>query len=254
MDQLTISVAEEMAGHHDYVLKLIKSGTGLVLSERIESEAGAAICTLRNQAVSQSAGRSVILRRLIQFVVTSYIAGTLLIALAVFLVYSEDGRRGRLERRLRQHEAELTRRVKERTQELQAEIASRAETENALRLADEFLEAALHFARIVVWVWNTETNSVEWLGDFSEVFGFEQHAHSYTEFLEIVHPEDRAMIDSRIAECIETGALYACTFRILGPDGKCHRIGARGGVVKGQHGSVVRMAGINYGHGDPSLA
>jgi PAS domain-containing protein len=246
MDQMSVSIELEMRGSHSEAVALVKRASSLRLSDQIETEAGSILAGLQAQAVSSSAAREALLRTLMTIVVSSFLVAALLVAASMYLVRLEILRRNHLEGLLRKEEAELAWRVKEKTRELRAEIKTRKATEDALRAAERFLEAALRFSNIVVWVWNSETDKVNWIGNFSQVFGFEEHTQTYAQFRTLIHPDDRALIDHKLAVSMQTGANYRSRFRVLSPDGKYRVVGGIGGAVKDEDGKVMRMAGINY--------
>lgn len=64
-----------------------------------------------------------------------------------------------------------------------------------------------------------------------------------SDYLQGVHPEDRAMVARGIKHCITHGTEYAEEYRLLQPDGELRWAFARGRCYKDQHGRPTRFLG-----------
>src|SRR5512142_324122 len=122
----------------------------------------------------------------------------------------------------------------ERMIALVVDLSDLAEKEQRLRETEEPLRTAYAAAK----VWTCRLDLENWVisrpsqadDGGTPQFGPEQ---SFQEWLERVHPEDRARIESGLRRAIETGDLWEDEFRLLWPDGRYHWIYDRGRTVAG---------------------
>ena len=122
----------------------------------------------------------------------------------------------------------------ERVIALVIDVSDLAEKEQRLRETEERLCTAYAAAK----VWTCRLDLENWIitrplqadDAGTPQFGPEQ---SFQEWLERVHPEDRARVESGMRRAIETGDLWEDEFRLLWPDGRYHWIYDRGRTVAG---------------------
>ncbi|HEX6692067.1 MAG TPA: PAS domain S-box protein [Burkholderiales bacterium] len=99
---------------------------------------------------------------------------------------------------------------------------------------------------IVTWIWDAETDRVQWYGDASHLLGMPPRSFSgrFADYLERVHPEDAASARQTFVDCLK-GRLteYRTVDRVLWPDGSVHWLETYGRASRGaNHG--VRMNGV----------
>jgi PAS domain S-box-containing protein len=108
------------------------------------------------------------------------------------------------------------------------------------------LEMALQAGKLGTWVMQLPSEKIEWsiaaeavhgLAPGTFVGGFEQ-------FMEMVHPEDRAAIRDNLAQLISTGTLDPITYRAIWPDGSVHWIEASGRILRDAQGTPIRGLGL----------
>lgn len=105
---------------------------------------------------------------------------------------------------------------------------------------------ALKASRCGTWRWDIGDDLVEWDEALSAVYGM---AHSQapgtaSEFLEIIHPDDRERVAHTLLACIESGSEVDYEFRAL-VNGKVRWIHDRGSLVRAADGTPLYMTGAS---------
>ena len=133
--------------------------------------------------------------------------------------------------KVRESEAVLEQRIVERTETL---------AETARRLAD-----AQRMARIGSWEFDLATQVVSWSDELFRLYGFQpgEVEPTYERYLELVHPDDRAVSQAGVVRTLETGEPMARDERIVRRDGVVRLFHAVGEVVKDASGRPVRLVG-----------
>lgn len=130
--------------------------------------------------------------------------------------------------------------------ELEAEVRQRRQAEEALTLTNRQLNEAQEIARLGYWEWNVPENRLSWSETMYALYGMQRSDHaplSYANFLEAVHPDDRAMVDDTIRRAAETKVFPQFYHRIQWPTGEVRTIHARGEIVLGAGDEVLKMLG-----------
>jgi PAS domain S-box-containing protein len=149
----------------------------------------------------------------------------------------EIGDREQAEQALRVANQELEARVQERTAELTRVHRGVAENELRLRLAIEV-------ASMGAWDWHLPTGRMRWSTDPEALFGFP--SGSFGDELRItalLHPEDKAITEAALASALRTG-VYQVEYRAVRPDGSIVWLTDRGRVVADAEGTPERMVGV----------
>jgi PAS domain S-box-containing protein len=71
---------------------------------------------------------------------------------------------------------------------------------------------------------------------------------AYEAFLEIVHPQDRALVDQAVKQALEEGSDYRVEFRAILPDGTVRWAKTYGEVLSDEAGKPTRMVGVVMGN------
>jgi PAS domain S-box-containing protein len=130
-----------------------------------------------------------------------------------------------------------------RLRRVETELAAALES---LRGSDERLRLAVDAAGMGLWEWDIVSNRVSWDANKHDIFGMAHGTFAGTKeaFLELVHPEDRAMLGMAITRAIEDGAPYVNEFRIVTSAGDTRWIANLGQVYRDDQGRPLRMIGF----------
>ena len=132
--------------------------------------------------------------------------------------------------------ADLERRVQERTAALNRAHQGVRENEERLRMA-------LDVAQSAAWEWHLASSQMRWSTDPEVLFGFPKGSFGQElRILRTVHPEDRAQIEEATATALETGS-YESEYRAVRPDGSIVWIKERGRLFFDPDGD--RIVGIS---------
>jgi len=121
------------------------------------------------------------------------------------------------------------------------------ESLKAQRDTEERLQLALA-ATDAVGTWDWDIGEDRFIADahFAQLHGIDPALASLlpiSDYLQGVHPEDRALIARSIKHCITHGTEYAEEYRLLKADGELRWVFARGRCYKDHHGRPVRFLG-----------
>ncbi|MGP6423863.1 PAS domain-containing protein [Pseudomonas pharyngis] len=128
------------------------------------------------------------------------------------------------------------------------ELQQRSEDSlKAQRESEERLQLALA-ATDAVGTWDWDIGEDRFIADahFAQLHGVDPALAGQlpiSEYLQGVHPEDRAMIARSIKHCITHGTEYAEEYRLLQANGELRWVFARGRCYKDHHGRPMRFLG-----------
>ncbi len=125
------------------------------------------------------------------------------------------------------------------------DITERKQTEQFLRASEERLSLALDVAHMVTWDFDILADNLVASGRMDLVFGLPTGAPapSYRDFLDFVHPDDRAMVFQALTRAVEEGIGYQLEYRVIWPDGTLHWIGAEGQAYY-DNNRPIRLVGV----------
>ena len=128
----------------------------------------------------------------------------------------------------------------------QDEAAQRRRIEEALVRSEARLREAQRLARLGSWEWDIVANVVTWSDELFRIYGLEPQSlsPSYEDFLERVHPDDRADVDARNHKAFADHEPFEDVKRIVRPDGSVFLMRTQGEVICDDDGNPLRMVGI----------
>ena len=142
-------------------------------------------------------------------------------------------------RQLEQLNADLERRVAERTAELEASNARLRESERRRSLA-------LAAGQMGSWDWNVTTGECRWDAGQHRIFGVEPGEKELTldNVRPLIHPEDLARIEKIIRKGASEGNTFQTEVRIVRPDGQTRWCICAAAMTVDTLGNVARASGV----------
>jgi len=124
--------------------------------------------------------------------------------------------------------------------------AERGRATEAVQASEKRLRLSLDSARMGIWFWSVDSNSLSWDENLRALFGLEpgEVVSSYDDFIKLVHPDDRPQVDETIRRAIAEGGDLDYEFRILLPGGRTRWIADQGQVGRDEAGRVRYMTGL----------
>jgi PAS domain S-box-containing protein len=119
------------------------------------------------------------------------------------------------------------------------------DSEAALRASEERMTLAADAARVGMWIGDLAGKHI-WVTDkCRELFGLQSKGEvTYEDFVQRIHPEDRAARARAIEQAAKTGSAYTAEYRVLLPDGAVRWIVSRGRVEGSDSSQPIRMLGV----------
>jgi PAS domain S-box-containing protein len=116
----------------------------------------------------------------------------------------------------------------------------------ALQRSEERLHLALDSARMGIWYWSVDTNSLVWDDNLRWLYGLgpDEVVASYDQFLSRVHPDDRQFVSQSVERALKEGQALDYEFRILLPDGRIRWIADQGKVGRDPSGRPLYLTGV----------
>lgn len=128
------------------------------------------------------------------------------------------------------------------------DITDERRAAEALRESEARLRFALKSANAAAWQWNVGTDEIIWSSQDLAIYGFDPaiKAPGFAAFFKIVHPDDRAALESQIAD-VAAGRVreYSAEFRIVRASGEVRWLAGLGKMQFDPDGKPVRLSGIN---------
>lgn len=116
-----------------------------------------------------------------------------------------------------------------------------------LETSDLTLDEAQELVHIGSWQWDVATGGIQWSDELYRIYGLRPRAQAlgFEEFVELIHPGDREMVNNIINEAYQTKHSFEFEHRIVLPNKKIRVLHGKGKVVSDNDGNVTRMFGTS---------
>lgn len=127
------------------------------------------------------------------------------------------------------------------------DFTDRKQLELALQQSEAALRRAQQVAHVGSWQVDVKTDRVIWSEESFHIFGWDvmQPEPSLSQFYQLVHPDDRALLQHSLEQTIATQIPYRTEFRIIQPNGILRYVEARGEAIVDNQGEAVQLLGTN---------
>ncbi len=107
------------------------------------------------------------------------------------------------------------------------------------------LADAQRVARLGSWEWDVVADRVTWSHQLYRIFGLEpdEVPPTFEAYLSCLHPDDRSMVNERVAAALGSGDGFDVKHRVIRGQGEVVWVHGRGEVVRDETGAAVMMRG-----------
>jgi len=128
------------------------------------------------------------------------------------------------------------------------DITERKKADEALKESERLLNRSQEIGHLGSWKLDLLTNKLTWSDEVYRIFGLtpQEFAATYEAFLEAVHPEDRAAVNSAYLRSIKEGKdTYAIEHRIIRKStGEIRTVQEKCEHIRDKSGKVIRSVGM----------
>lgn len=126
------------------------------------------------------------------------------------------------------------------------DITERKLMEDALEKNRAFLAEAQRVSHTGSWELNFETNELSWSDEVYRIFEIDKNefSASYEGFFQVIHPDDRDMVNDAFAKSLENQTVYEIEHRLLMSDGRIKHVLERGETKYSDDGKALSTLGI----------
>lgn len=125
------------------------------------------------------------------------------------------------------------------------DVTERRATETALAESEERLRLALAAGGIGIWDWDIVRNRLTWSERMYALHGVDAASFNgkINDFSQLVHAEDRKLMQQSIEDALVSGAPHRVEFRAMLPNGEVRWIATSSRAIYSEDGKPVRMIG-----------
>jgi PAS domain S-box-containing protein len=123
------------------------------------------------------------------------------------------------------------------------DISERKIREQELQQRDNELRSAQELAHVGSWIWDFKSDKLRGSEETHKIFGIESlESVTFSEMLDVIHPEDREMVNANVEIANQTG-IYNLVHRII-VDGEIKWISSSAKYIRDESGEYVEARGM----------
>lgn len=124
------------------------------------------------------------------------------------------------------------------------DITDRVRLERSLIESEQAMRLAVDASRMGLWRWDIQHDELTWDARTLEIFGVAAAPKSYETYIQLVHPDDRSLVERLVREARDAGVYPTFEHRLVGSRNAGERwLLAAGNVIKDAGGRPVMMLG-----------
>ena len=127
------------------------------------------------------------------------------------------------------------------------DISDRKQAEERLQKSEAALVEAQAISNIGSWAFDIQTQKITWSKELFNIFGVDpnQPEPNFADYLQMIHPDDRALLQQNLEQATINGKGYTIDYRIIQPDGSIHYSEGRAEIELNNQGQPARLVGTN---------
>jgi len=120
--------------------------------------------------------------------------------------------------------------------------------EERLKVQEKILNKSQEIAHLGSWHLDIKKNVLTWSDETYRIFGRtpQEFSATYEAFLDTIHPDDRAMVDTTYTNAIKNKEPYECTHRIIRDDGEIRIVFEKSEDVVDENGETIHSFGFTH--------
>lgn len=128
------------------------------------------------------------------------------------------------------------------------DVTERKRAEDRMRTYGVLMAEAQRMAHVGSWSWDLASNRIQWSDENYRIFGMrpQEAAVTYDQFLLLVHPDDRAQIESLMTQTVRDQLPFDAYFRGLHRDGTVRHLQIRGRLALDLTNRADRIYGVTF--------
>lgn len=125
------------------------------------------------------------------------------------------------------------------------DISTRKQAELESQTLQTALVEAQRIAHIGNWAFDLASQKITWSLELFRMFGLDpaQDEPSYPDYLQLIHPDDRLLLQQAIDRAVTAGTPYSIDYQAQLPDGSTRYHEGRGEVERDCSGQITRLLG-----------
>jgi len=127
------------------------------------------------------------------------------------------------------------------------DVTTLKQAEERLQKSEAALIEAQAIGHIGNWAFDIQTQKFTWSKELFHIFGLDpnQPEPIFADYLQMIHPDDRALLQQCIEQARTNGKAYTIDYRIIQPDGSIRYNEGRAEIEWNNQGQVDRLIGTN---------